>query len=117
VGTYAGISITVSAHGTTESTAPFSIIVADSVSGTSELSWVPPTENTNGTPLSDLAGYKIYYGNSPTALTLSTELNSPTADTYVVTNLSPGTWYLELRAVSSSNLESAASNIASKVIT
>jgi Putative Ig domain len=116
VGTYAAISITVSADGRTESTAPFSIIVADSASGTSELSWSPPTENTNGTPLSDLAGYKIYYGNSPTALTLSTALNSPTTDTYVLSNLSPGTWYFEIRAVSTSNLESAASNIASKVI-
>jgi Putative Ig domain len=116
VGTYARISITVSADGTTESIAPFSINVSESASGTTELSWSPPTENTNGTPLSNLAGYKIYYGTSPTALTLSTAVNSPTTDTYVVNNLTAGTWYFEVRAVSTTNLESAASNIASKVI-
>jgi hypothetical protein len=116
VGTYAKITITVSADGTTESIAPFSINVAESASGTTELSWSPPTENTNGTPLANLAGYKIYYGTSPTALTLSTAVNSPTTDTYVVNNLTAGTWYFEIRAVSTTNLESAASNVASKVI-
>ena len=105
-----------SADRTTESMAPFSIIVADSASATSELSWTPPTENTNGTPLLDLAGYKIYYGTSPTALTLSTDINSPTTYTYVVSNLTAGTWYFEVRAVSTTNLESAGSNIASKTI-
>jgi hypothetical protein len=116
VGTYAKISVTVSADGTTESITPFSIIVAESASGTTELSWSPPTENTNGTPVSNLAGYKIYYGTSPTALTLSTAISSPTTDSYVVSNLTQGTWYFEVCAVTTTNLESAASNIASKVI-
>ena len=29
-----------------------------------ELTWDPPTTNTDGTTLADLAGYKIYYGQS-----------------------------------------------------
>jgi len=26
------------------------------------VSWIPPTTNTDGTALTDLAGYKVYYG-------------------------------------------------------
>ena len=33
------------------------------LSGT--LSWTPPTENEDGTPLMDLAGYRVYWGQSP----------------------------------------------------
>ncbi len=29
------------------------------------LRWDPPTTNEDGTPLTDLAGYKLYYGPSP----------------------------------------------------
>ncbi len=32
--------------------------------GDATLSWDPPTTNADGTPLTDLAGYRIYYGTS-----------------------------------------------------
>jgi hypothetical protein len=34
----------------------------DAISGQATLSWDPPTTNVDGTPLTDLAGYKVYYG-------------------------------------------------------
>jgi len=33
--------------------------------GTATLSWAAPTTNVDGTPLTDLAGYKVYYGTTP----------------------------------------------------
>jgi hypothetical protein len=36
--------------------------------------------------------------------------------TYVVSNLSPGTWYFEVRAYNAANMESSPSAVASKMI-
>jgi hypothetical protein len=32
------------------------------------LTWMPPTENDDGSPLTDLQGYYVYQGDSPDAL-------------------------------------------------
>ena len=37
-------------------------------SGSATLDWTPVTQNTDGTVLTDLAGYKVYYGTSRTTL-------------------------------------------------
>src|SRR5690606_15160435 len=68
LGTYAGISIVVSDGRRSATLGPFSITVAASGSGSARLSWTPPTENLDGSALTDLAGYVIQYGNSPDAL-------------------------------------------------
>ena len=39
-----------------------------SSSGTVTLSWTPPTQNVDGSYLTDLAGYNIYYGTHPDKL-------------------------------------------------
>ncbi len=81
------------------------------------VSWTPPTTNTNGTALTDLAGYRIYYGTSPD--TLNQTVNVPSAGTtdYVVQGLSAGTWYFAVVAYTNTGLESALSSVASKNIT
>ena len=40
----------------------FLCLVQDAFSAEVTLSWDPPTTNADGTPLTDLAGYKVYYG-------------------------------------------------------
>jgi Fibronectin type III domain len=81
------------------------------------LSWEAPTTNTNGTPLMDLAGYRIYYGSSATDLSQSAEITSVGIQTYVIDDLGPGTWYFAIMAVTSTGAESALSNIVAKTIT
>src|SRR5580698_8272340 len=65
-GTTAGITISASNGSSTASIGPFAIAVnappAGPATGSATLSWTVPTENTNGTPLTNLAGYHIYYG-------------------------------------------------------
>src|SRR5512138_64706 len=34
-------------------------------SAEAKLAWDPTTTNTDGTPITDLAGYKVYYGTEP----------------------------------------------------
>ena len=41
-----------------------SLNASSAFSGTATPSWDAPTTNADGTPLTDLAGYKVYYGPS-----------------------------------------------------
>jgi len=80
------------------------------------LSWTPPTTNTDDTLLTNLAGFRISYGASATALTQTIQVANPGASSYTVPNLAPGTWHFTVRAYTSNGTESAQSNVASKVV-
>ena len=84
--------------------------------GTATVSWEAPTTTTSGTALTDLSGYRIYYGISEADLTKSVELNSVGIQTYVVENLGAGTWYFAVKAVTALGVESPLSEIVSKTI-
>src|SRR5450631_2147105 len=71
---------------------------ATSAPGTATLSWTPPTENTNGTPLADLVGYHIHYGTTPGELTKLIDLAATNITTFEVSNLTPGTYYFSISA-------------------
>lgn len=118
VGTYSGIVIAAS-DGTNRTALPsFNIAVnsAGTSNGAATLSWTPPTRNSDGTTLNNLAGYRIYYGTSASNLTRTVQLSNSGLSTYMITDLSPATWYFSIRAYTSSGAESTASNIMSKVI-
>jgi hypothetical protein len=70
------------------------------------LSWQPPTENADGTPLLDLAGYTIYFGTMSQSYDNEIQLDNPGLTTYVVENLVPDTYYFAATAVNSSGIES-----------
>jgi hypothetical protein len=117
VGTFSNIVISVSDGQASAALPAFSIQVnAQVVSGSATLSWVPPTTNTNGTPLTDLAGYIINYGTSSTNLTQQINVSNATATGYTVTGLTTGTWYFTVSAYASDGTQSAPSNVASKTI-
>jgi hypothetical protein len=100
------------------SLSPLSITVnqAPTAAATATLNWSPPTQNTDGSPLTDLGGYNIHYGTNAASLSQQIHLNDPAASTYVMPNLSSGTWYFAVTAVSTNGLESAYSNTANKTI-
>ena len=84
--------------------------------GSAVVNWNAPTTNTDTTPLTDLAGFKILYGTSSSALNQSVTVNNPAARSATVDRLAGGTWYFAVRAVNSANVESPNSNLATKVI-
>lgn len=86
------------------------------VSAQVTLSWTPPTQNTDGTSLTNLAGYRIVYGPSASSLTQIIEVPNSAVSSYVVENLTAGTWYFAVKAYTSAGAESANSNVASKSI-
>lgn len=85
--------------------------------GTASLSWIPPTQNTDGSSLTNLAGYRVVYGTSATALAQTIQIATPGASTYTVSGLASGTWFFGVKAYTSGGVESAVSNVASKVVT
>jgi Fibronectin type III domain len=87
-----------------------------SAAGSATLSWSVPTQNTNGTPLTDLAGYHIYYGTSPGAWTSTITVLEATETSYVVGGLAPGTYYFAVVAFNQEGTDSPQSNVGSKTI-
>jgi hypothetical protein len=116
VGSTANIMISVSDGTTSVSLPSFAIAVVQSASGSASLQWVAPTDNTNGTPLTNLAGFRIYYGTSASAMTQTEQIANPTINTYLLANLTPATWFFEVVAYTTANVESSASAVASKTI-
>jgi len=84
---------------------------------TAKVSWVPPTKNTDGSALTNLAGYRIVYGTAPGALTQVEAIDNPAVASRNINDLAPGTWYFAVKAVNALGVESSLSNVASKVIT
>ncbi len=116
-GVYSAIVISVTDTKDTVSLPAFSITVtAPTTNGSATLSWTPPTQNTDGSAISNLAGFRIQYGTSANALTQTIEVNNPGLATYVVSGLSSGNWFFSVRAYDSGGAESANSNVVSKTI-
>jgi hypothetical protein len=116
VGTYGNIVISASDGRATATLAPFSITVSHTQLGAATLTWLPPTENTDGSPIVDLAGYRIRYGRHPSELTELQIIPNPGISSAVVDNLSSGTWYFAVTAFNTGGVESEYSNLAEKVI-
>lgn len=115
-GTYADIIIEVSDGHTTVGMTPFSIRVAAVGIGTAHLQWMPPTHREDGSPLNNLAGYRVYFGESPNNFTEMVPLTNAGLTSYLVENLATGTWYFAVTAVDAAGVESPLSNSASKTI-
>jgi len=75
-------------------------------SGVVTLNWTAPTENTDGSPLTNLSGYNIHYGTASGDYTQTVSVSNPGLATYVVDNLTPGTYYFSIGAVNSTGTES-----------
>ena len=91
------------------------LLPVNSFAGDATLSWDPPTTNTDGTPLTDLAGYIIYYGTTTGDYSQSVDAGNVT--TSQVANLTDGiTYYFAVTAYDTSWNESDYSNEISKAI-
>jgi hypothetical protein len=112
-------------HGTSNSSAPSSHAnspgrsspLPTSSTGNATLSWSAPSENSDGSTLTDLGGFKIYYGGALTQLTNTVTLTNPGLLTYVLAELPSGTtYYFAVTAVTRTGVESAQSDVVSTTI-
>jgi len=84
--------------------------------GSAKLAWIPPTSNSDGSKLTALAGYKIYYGTSPQYFQRTIDIKDPSATEYTIENLPPHTYYFVITAYNADGTESSRSNIVSKTV-
>ncbi len=77
------------------------------------IAWSAPVTNTDGTSLTDLAGYKLYYG--PSSGVYSGYVNLGDITSVSLTTLAtmlpaPGTYYISLTVYNATGVESSFSN-------
>jgi hypothetical protein len=85
--------------------------------GVAKVSWIAPTQNADGSKITDLVGYMIYYGPGPDNLNQSIEVTDPRATTYTVKKLKSGTTYsFSVVAFSAGGIRGGASATVSKKI-
>ena len=124
VGGYPNILISVSDGYLSANLAPFSIQVnplaaapapaAGGGKGTANLSWVAPTQRDDGSQLVDLAGYKVYYGQTSGRYTQVRDLADPTTTRASITELDLGAWFFAISVYDRAGLESQRSAEVSK---
>lgn len=116
VGTYADITIRVSDGTATVSLSAFSIEVQQASMGSATLSWQPPTTRTDGSPLTNLAGYRIRYGTSQGSYPNLLDIPNGGVTNAVVENLPPATYYFVASAYDSTGAESSYAGPVSKTV-
>ena len=84
--------------------------------GTALVSWTPPTQNTDGSPLTDLAGFKIYYGTFPGEYEEPKIVNNPGMSSLLVEDLGEADWFFAMTAFNTSGIESVYSDEVFKTI-
>src|SRR5881397_3686219 len=101
------------------------LLTVPGTAGILDATWTAPTTNTDGSPLTDLASYRLYYGtsSSPCPGSSSVMVASPTSSpgpnqttTFRLTGLTTGSLYnVAVSAVDALGNQSSCSNIASAV--
>jgi len=93
--------------------APVKIVTTN---GVATLDWMPPTSNSDGSALTNLAGYTVYYGTSRNDLSQSIKVSNPGLASYAVTGLNSGTWYFAVTSYSADGIESSRTTTISTTI-
>ena len=91
-----------------------SIGTPTSATGSVSLAWDVPTTYIDGTPVTGLVGFKVYYGTASRSYTHI--IDAKTVTSFTVNSLPPGTYYFAITAYDSSGIESDYSDELSKTI-
>jgi hypothetical protein len=106
VGSYKEIVVAVSDGAAQAQLPEFAVAVVQMGPASVTLSWAPPTENTDGSPLQNLSGYKIHYGNASGDYSTTVPVSNPGITRYVIEGLGSGTYFFAITALSANGAES-----------
>ena len=84
--------------------------------GEATLSWVKPTTDTNGAPLTNLSGYKVFYGMKPDDMTRVVQITNAGTLSCVIEGLSAGPWFFTVIAYNAASVDSPPSTMVTKTI-
>ena len=122
VGTYSNVIVSVSDGQASTALPAFSIAVTSPppppppATGSATVNWAAPTANTDGSPLTDLAGFYVYYGTSAGTLNQSVQVAGASLASYTLSNLATGTWYFAVTAYATDGTQSAKSSVGSLAV-
>jgi hypothetical protein len=94
---------------------PFDLTVRAVSYGSVLVTWEAPTENTDESPLLDLAGFNIYGGTDPATAAAMASVGTGIS-AYRFSGLSPGIYYFSTTAVNSQGIESEPSDVATMLV-
>lgn len=106
VKTFSNVVISVSDGTASATLSAFAVTVQAAAAGSVTLRWVAPTTNVDGSPLTNLAGYRVRYGKSVGALDQVVDISNPGTTTVTIGGLSTGTWYFTLSDYTNVGVES-----------
>jgi hypothetical protein len=107
IGSRVAVEETSNATAAVEGSSNETTAVESTGKGTALVSWTPPTNNTDDSTLTDLAGFKIYYGTFPGEYDQTITINNSGLSSYLVENLASSDWFFVMTAFNSSGIESA----------
>jgi hypothetical protein len=110
------IVISVTDGKATSKLASFNITISPMILGSATVSWNAPTTNEDGTPLTDLAGFRVLYGTDPNKMTQTLQIPGAQQKSVSIEELQPATYYFAVKAYTQSARESTASAIVWKTI-
>jgi hypothetical protein len=114
VGSHVDIVISVSDGESSSELKSFEILVEGRGDGAATLSWYPPTQNADGSYLTDLVGYRIYFGRHRNSLDATIVLDNPGLTSYMIEGLTSERWFFAMTAVDRQGNESRPSRTVSK---
>ena len=112
--THSGVVISVSDGRTSTKLPAFDIEVRGGGTYSATVQWQAPTYNTDGTPITDLAGYRVSYGMSPGNYTTTLNVTGAMTTSAVVEGLGAGSYYFVVQAVTTAGSVSDFSNEVSR---
>ena len=80
------------------------------------LNWARPTSNEDGSALTDLAGYKVYYGRAPYELKKNVNVHGGKVTSVEIQELAHGSWYFAIASYNSAGVESSKSGVVTTTI-
>ena len=116
IGTTPEVTISVTDSDLSASLAPFDLEVKQIPFGSATVSWDIPTKNADGTDMTDLAGFRVHYGTASQDYSEVVEVKDATADSKLIEDLEPATYFFAVTAVDLVDNESALSDEVSKVV-
>lgn len=116
VGSYPDIRISVTDGTSTASLHPFAISVVQSGNGTTLITWTPPTTFVDGSVLTNIAGYRVYYGRGDGNFSNQVTISNGGIASHMIENLTPGTWHFVVTVLTTDGEESEFSEPATKQI-
>ena len=99
------------------SVTPVTPVTPSATGGSATLTWIAPQTNADGSALTNLLGFHVYYGTDANVLGSLRDVPGAAASDTAFTKLAPGTYYFAVTAYTADGAESELSVVVSKDVT